>query len=221
MTLTVTDAEGAKGTSKTQITIQNKAPSANAGADRIVNEDDVVNFNAGGSTDTASDVNSLTYHWDFGDGTTGNGIIASHKYAEKGIYTTTLRVTDDDGESDVDDAVVTVTNVVPAANAGPDQTVREGQTVLFDGAGTTDTPTDKTILDYSWSFGGQGINPTYVWSDDGVKGVSLTATDNDAASNADGMNVNVQNVAPSVGINALAVSDTTSVNFTLRSAGEK
>jgi PKD repeat protein len=221
VTLTVTDAEGAKGTSKTQITIQNKAPSANAGADRIVNEDDVVNFNAGGSTDTASDVNSLTYHWDFGDGTTGNGIIASHKYAEKGIYTTTLRVTDDDGESDVDDAVVTVTNVVPAANAGPDQTVREGQTVLFDGAGTTDTPTDKTILDYSWSFGGQGINPTYVWSDDGVKGVSLTATDNDAASNADGMNVNVQNVAPSVGINALAVSDTTSVNFTLRSAGEK
>jgi len=221
VTLTVTDAEGAKGTKKTQITIQNKAPSANAGADRIVNEDDVVNFNAGGSIDTTSDINSLTYYWDFGDGTTGNGILASHKYAEKGIYTTTLRVTDDDGESDVDDAVVTVTNVVPSANAGPDQTVRESQTVLFDGAGTTDTPTDKTILDYSWNFGGQGINPTYVWSDDGVKSVSLTATDNDAASNTDGMDVNVQNVAPSVGINALAVSDTTSVNFTLRSAGEK
>jgi len=217
VTLTVTDAEGAKGTKKTQITIQNKAPSANAGVDRIVNEDDVVNFNAGGSSDTTSDINSLTYYWDFGDGTTGNGIATSHKYAEKGIYTTALRVTDDDGESDVDDAIISVINVVPAANAGPDQTVREGQTVLFDGAGTTDTPTDKTILTYDWSFGGAGTNPTHPWVENGIYAVSLTATDDDSASSTDSTTINVLNVPPTTGVTRAFID----ADITLRASGEK
>jgi PKD repeat protein len=221
VTLTVTDKEGAKGTNLTKITVQNKIPVANAGADRVVDEDDVVNFDASGSSDTSSDISSLTYHWDFGDGATGNGIQASHVFAKKGAYVVQLKVTDNDGEYGIDTAVVNVGNVVPTSNAGPDQTVREGQTVLFEGRGTADTPTDRSILDHSWTFGINGSNPTYVWLDDGIKSVSLTATDDDNASDVDAMSVNVQNVAPSVGINALAVADSTKVNLTLRSAGEK
>jgi len=38
-----------------------------------------------------------SYHWDFGDGTTGSGLVVDHTYAAYGTYTTTLTVTDHDG----------------------------------------------------------------------------------------------------------------------------
>jgi PKD repeat protein len=219
--LTVTDDSGAKDIETTCVIVSNVAPSANGGQDQTVNENDIVYFNAGSSTDAISDINSLTYLWEFGDGSTGSGISTSHIYAKQGSYVAMVTAIDGDGASDVDSAIITVRNVVPVADAGTSQTVNEGQTVFFDGAETADTPTDRAVLDYSWSFGGQGINPTHIWSDDGTKVTSLTATDDDASSNTDGTNIYVQNVAPSVGINALAVSDSTIVNFTLRSAGEK
>jgi len=220
-TLTVTDNDGTIGVDTVPVTIYDFPPYANAGPDRTVNEDDIVYFDASYSNDSISDKDSLTYFWDFGDGTTGNGISTAHVYAEKGVFNIQLKVTDDDGQYDIDNVVITVNNVVPTAIAGPDQIVREGQTVIFDGTNTADTPTDRTVLNYSWSFGGKGTRPTYVWPDDGGKGVTLSVTDNDAASSTDTMEAAVQNVAPSVGINGLAVADSTFVNFTLRSAGEK
>ncbi|BDZ45974.1 PKD domain-containing protein [Naasia aerilata] len=37
------------------------------------------------------------YSWDFGDGGTGTGVMATHEYAAAGVYPVTLSVTDDDG----------------------------------------------------------------------------------------------------------------------------
>ena len=37
---------------------------------------------------------TLTYAWDFGDGTTGTGVNVTHSYATGGVYTVTLTVTD-------------------------------------------------------------------------------------------------------------------------------
>jgi hypothetical protein len=58
-------------------------------------------FNAGPSWDDASpwwDPSAIaSYHWDFGDGTTGSGLVVNHTYAAYGTYTTTLTVTDHDG----------------------------------------------------------------------------------------------------------------------------
>ena len=50
---------------------------------------------ASGSTD--ADGTIASYAWDFGDGTTGTGLTASHHYATAGTYTVTLTVADDDG----------------------------------------------------------------------------------------------------------------------------
>ncbi len=47
--------------------------------------------------------------WDFGDGTKGTGEIVSNIYKNKGIYSISLKVTDDDGESNVDKTYVVVT----------------------------------------------------------------------------------------------------------------
>lgn len=55
-------------------------------------------FSGSGSTD--SDGTIVSYDWDFGDGSTGDGVEASHTYAGNGTYPVTLTVTDDRGGTD-------------------------------------------------------------------------------------------------------------------------
>ncbi|MCD6464528.1 PKD domain-containing protein, partial [Candidatus Woesearchaeota archaeon] len=50
-------------------------------------------FNASESFDVDGDV--LTFVWDFGDGSSGEGVIAEHVYNETGVYHVTLIVSDD------------------------------------------------------------------------------------------------------------------------------
>ncbi|MEM8890154.1 MAG: PKD domain-containing protein, partial [Bacteroidota bacterium] len=53
-----------------------------------------VNFDASAS----SDDNGITsYSWDFGDGSTGNGVNTSHSYTNPGQYVATLTVSDQEG----------------------------------------------------------------------------------------------------------------------------
>jgi len=69
----------------------------------IVNE--TVTFNASTSYDPDDPYESTpggidSYIWDFGDGDTGTGQIATHSYNSSGLYTVRLSITDDDGETD-------------------------------------------------------------------------------------------------------------------------
>jgi len=52
-------------------------------------------FNASTSYDRDGEV--ISYEWDFGDGTTDQGIMVSHAFNVSGVYDITLIVTDDDG----------------------------------------------------------------------------------------------------------------------------
>jgi len=54
---------------------------------------DHVEFDATGSMDPDGEIAS--YGWDFGDGATGSGVLATHPYAAEGAYTVALTVTDD------------------------------------------------------------------------------------------------------------------------------
>ncbi len=69
-----------------------------------------------GSASSDADGDTLTYHWDFGDGRFGGGARIAHLYAQAGGYTVTLTV--DDGHGGVHQATQAVTvSAAPAAVA--------------------------------------------------------------------------------------------------------
>ena len=47
-----------------------------------------------------SDGEIVSYHWDFGDGTTGTGKNIEHTYSSAGTYNVTLTITDEFGNTD-------------------------------------------------------------------------------------------------------------------------
>ncbi len=57
-----------------------------------------INFDGSESFDFKGSI--VKYDWDFGDGTTGNGIVVSHKYSQQDVFTVKLTVTDNDGKTD-------------------------------------------------------------------------------------------------------------------------
>lgn len=83
----------------------NQPPVANAGPDQEVVLGSPVTLNGSASTD---DKAITSYDWDFGDGNMGSGVEVMHTYSTSGMFTVTLEVSDADGASDVDQAVVTV-----------------------------------------------------------------------------------------------------------------
>ena len=80
-------------------------PVADAGVDQTVNENSQVSFNASSSSDN---VGIASCEWDFGDGTTGQGLATTHTYSEPGTYNVTLTVTDEVGNSNTNSITVTV-----------------------------------------------------------------------------------------------------------------
>lgn len=84
-----------------------------------------VEFNASASRDPDGTI--VTYSWNFGDGTTESGELATHTYttAITRFYLVTLVVTDNGGRTDSATATITVTAEsspppVPCDCAGPD-----------------------------------------------------------------------------------------------------
>jgi len=83
-----------------------------------------VNFNASLSTPNPKTNATITsYAWDFGDGTSGSGMTATHTYAKAGSYTVKLKVTDSEGLSDAVAATVIVyRRDVAIISVTPDET---------------------------------------------------------------------------------------------------
>ena len=61
----------------------------------LVRFNESLTFDASASEDS-DEGTSLSYQWDFGDGTTGSGQICTHAYSQSGNFSVTLTVTDSD-----------------------------------------------------------------------------------------------------------------------------
>ena len=109
-TLTVTDDKGFTASSTTSF-IVNQAPEASFATSPATHGTIpfAVNFDASSSLDPDVDDSIVSYHWDFGDGTSGSGATISKTYQVSGTFTTILTVTDTRGATSTTEVTLVVT----------------------------------------------------------------------------------------------------------------
>ncbi len=113
LSLTVTDDVGLTGSASIQISVTapggNAPPTARFTATPAAGDAPLdVNFDASASSDPDGSI--VAYGWRFGDGVTGSGETANHRYDRPGQYSVELTVTDNDGAEARRTATVTVTD---------------------------------------------------------------------------------------------------------------
>lgn len=174
----------------------NAAPTAAFTAGTGSTFDDVSFTNQ--STDSDGSVASSS--WSFGDGGTSTATSPTHAYANGGIYTVTLTVTDNNGAQSSISHQVTIANRSPvAAFAAPD-VVQIGENLAP--ANQSSDP-EGHIASYEWTFGdGTGstdANPAKTYGSAGTYEVVLKVTDDKGAWTFASKNVRV-NAAPTAQI---------------------
>ncbi len=204
--LTVTDPGGLSDADSTVVTVRDLGPTAEAGPDQQVDPGAAVTLDGSASSDPNGD--ALTYYWVQTGGepvtfTPDLMITTFTAPSGAGPLTFALTVTDPDGLSDADSTVVTVRNLAPAAEAGPDQQVDPGATVTLDGSASSDPNGDA--LTYYWvQTGGEAVTFTpdlmittfTAPPSAGPLTFALTVTDPGGLSNADSTVVTLRNLAP-------------------------
>ena len=218
VTLTVTDDEALTDTDTLTVTVTaaSSEPTANAGNDQTVDLGNSISFDASASSDSDGEI--ISYHWDFNDGSESTEIKPSHKYSTAGTYTVTLEVTDNDGLKGTDTATISVSGLqAPVADAGPDQTINEGESVSFDGSGSYDT--DGTITAYEWKEGTSVLSTqgSFTKSDFtvGTHTITLTVTDNDDQTDTDEIIITVLVGGTTVRVTPASVSVNVSQSFSI------
>ena len=141
-------------------------------------------FDASKSTDNRG---IASYSWDFGDGTTGTGVMpAAHTYTGCGSYVVKLTITDYWGNKGYATVIINV-----GETGGPEVKIKVTPdpptgtapfTVYFDASGTIfETGCGVGTATYSWNFGdgstGTGVTTSHTYTSNGVYTVILTVKD--------------------------------------------
>lgn len=184
VTLTVTDEAGATDSTSFDVVAVtppvNQAPAAQFD---VALDGLGITLDASDSHDPDGQIGE--YAWDFGDGSTGSGVAASHAYDTPGSYTVTLTVTDEDGAQASTSQDVTVSAQPPNQPPVARFTWTSASLTLTADASTSSDP-DGSIESYSWDFGdgvqGEGQTAVHTYADAGTFDVKLTVTDDSGES---------------------------------------
>jgi PKD repeat protein len=190
--LFVEDGDDGQAFSTVDFSVANLPPLAVVtGPSGAVLEGSAASFSAAGTTDPGV-LDVLTYRWNFGDGSSATGPQTSHAYADNGVYSTTLTVTDDAGASSVASVSVAIDNANPTISPNPNIIVDEGDNVTIDFSATATDPGTADTLTYEWDFNGDGLfddglgpNPAKSFQLDGPKtfNVAIRVRDDDYPAN--------------------------------------
>ena len=219
-TLTVTDDQGAVDTASITITVttgsQNQPPIAVITATPTGGPSPlIVAFSSASSSD--ADGSIVSYFWEFSDGRTTSRQNPRARFANDGVYTVTLTVTDNEGATGSDTVTIVVgdvpTNQPPTAVATADVTSGDAPlSVNFTGSASSDS--DGTIASYAWDFGDGASAATadasHSYSAAGVFVATLTVTDNEGASDTASVTITVTDPAVNQPPTAVAAADVTS-----------
>lgn len=132
-----------------------------------------------------------------------------HQFLAPGTFLVGLRVTDMNDVAHIGTLYVSVVNLAPEVDPGPDQTVAEGGTVQFNGS-VSDPGGPIEIVAVEWDFdfdGGEGefhadpsahnnLTPAHQYTSPGLHRAALRATDVFGETTVAEMTVLVTNVAP-------------------------
>ena len=164
----------------------------------------LVSFDGSASSDP--DGTLTDFEWDFdGDGNynevnngenlaQGDSTPPAYTYVSAGLYNAALRVTDNDGNKDVDVEPIVVGNAPPNAVLTADVYTGDAPlAVTYDGSGSNDP--GGSIIDYEWDFNANGVYnesgngentyrgdpnpPVYTYTKPGTRSPSLRVTDDD------------------------------------------
>ncbi|MCP5050946.1 MAG: hypothetical protein GY940_27520, partial [bacterium] len=142
---------------ETLISTSNSPPVADAGGDQSVTLVNTTVF-LDGSQSWDPDGDDLTYLWTFIQTPAGSQAVLSDPTAVNpdftadvyGTYEIQLVVSDPWVSSPADSVIVSFDNIAPVADAGANQSTNAGDTVVFDGSGSSDPNGDS--LTYSWQI---------------------------------------------------------------------
>src|SRR6185312_8091748 len=119
--LRVVDAAGRADTATAQVTVANRPPVVDAGADRTVPEGDRLTIAAPFADSGTADTHTAFIDW--GEGTVeavpvaiaggARSVTGTHTYPDDGVFNVRVCVTDDDGDAGCGTVRVTVANQVP------------------------------------------------------------------------------------------------------------
>ena len=136
-------------------------------------------------TDTSTSYDGITSRtWDFGDGTTSTDQNPVHTYAQDGVYSVCLTVTEADGDSDT----ATRTDYIVVLDSGPqvDFSISPvGESTLLTVSFTDLSASYDGIACWLWEFGDGTTsnvrNPKHTYAEEGLYNVTLTVTEADGS----------------------------------------
>jgi chitodextrinase len=154
----------------------------------------LVTFSGGGSFNPDASTAITSYAWSFGDGATGSGATATHRYAQPGRYVVQLTAMNSLGLTNTTTQVLTVGDESPSAAITLGTTrPASGHAVAFSGASSRDP--DGSIVSYRWSFGDGATStrtaPSHTYAKPGVYTAKLTVTDGSGHSSTASKSVTV------------------------------
>lgn len=178
-------------------------PAARSGGPYNGQEGSPVTLDMSASADLGQNAGIVEYAWDWDrdgvyDLTTASAVI-EYTFADDFDSDAVLRVTDRSGQTDYDTTRITIVNVPPVVNAGPDRSCFEGDTLLY-AAEIWDPGDDEHTIE--WNFGdgtvtaGDSIHHAYRDEGTGLYYVVVKVTDDDGGVGHDTVRVTVWNAPP-------------------------
>lgn len=184
VSLIVTDVNGCKDTVSKANYIQLSHPVADFSADNpTVCPGTTINF----TDNSVPDTTLMTWLWDFGDGTTSNSQNPSHAYANPGLYTVSLTITNVLNCSDTEIKADMIEVLTPATTSfAASDTI--GCYPLIVSFTDNSTANSAPIVGWFWDFDNGNTstlqNPSAVFSGSGIFTVTLTTTDNNGCTSS-------------------------------------